>query len=93
VRRDLALVVKEGLAAADLMDKIRQSAGPLLQNLVLFDVYCDVSLGAGMKSVAFALYLQHSERTLTDDEINQCLARVTTALAQDFDAKLREAST
>src|SRR5690606_14635459 len=39
VRRDIAVLVDQSVAAGDLLEDIREQAGPVLKNLRLFDVY------------------------------------------------------
>lgn len=66
---DVALVVAEPMPAAQVHDALRAGAGPLLESLRLFDVYRDAErLGAGLKSLAFAMRFRAADRTLTVDE-------------------------
>ncbi|MDZ7808934.1 MAG: hypothetical protein U5L11_00810 [Arhodomonas sp.] len=45
---------------------------------------------SGHKSLAIGLILQDSERTLTDEDVEACIARVVSRLKDDFNASLRE---
>ena len=66
---DVALVVGSGLPSADVLVALREGAGELLESIRLFDVYADADrLGAGLKSLAFALRFRASDRTLTIEE-------------------------
>jgi phenylalanyl-tRNA synthetase beta chain len=65
---DLALVVDAGVAAADVSAALRHGAGPLLEDLRLFDVYTGSQVGEGRKSLAFAVRLRAPDRTLTAEE-------------------------
>jgi phenylalanyl-tRNA synthetase beta chain len=66
---DLALVVSQDVPAAQLLAAVREGAGELLESVRLFDVYVDTErLGAGLKSMAFALKFRAPDRTLTVDE-------------------------
>ena len=68
-KEDVALVVDESVAAADVEAALRSGAGELLESIRLFDVYRDVErLGAGRKSLAYALRFRASDRTLTVEE-------------------------
>jgi phenylalanyl-tRNA synthetase beta chain len=52
-----------------VLDAVRDGAGPLLESARLFDVYQDAErLGAGRKSLAFALRFRANDRTLTVEE-------------------------
>ncbi|MEO7259706.1 MAG: phenylalanine--tRNA ligase subunit beta [Jatrophihabitantaceae bacterium] len=66
---DLALVVAADVPAADVLAAVRHGAGELLETIRLFDVYTDAQrLGAGLKSLAFALRFRAPDRTLTVEE-------------------------
>src|SRR5690606_38733224 len=76
VRRDIALVVNRSVMAGDLLEDIREQAGAVLKNLRLFDVYQGKGIDPESKSLAIGLTLQHSSRTLTDDEVNAVMDKV-----------------
>jgi phenylalanyl-tRNA synthetase beta chain len=67
-KEDVALVVDAGLPAAVLADTLRDGAGPLLESVRLFDVWTGEQVGAGRKSLAFALRFRAPDRTLTESE-------------------------
>jgi phenylalanyl-tRNA synthetase beta chain len=67
-KEDVALVVDADLPAATLAATLREGAGPLLESLRLFDVWTGEQVGAGRKSLAFALRFRASDRTLTEAE-------------------------
>jgi phenylalanyl-tRNA synthetase beta chain len=89
IRRDLAVVVDTGTSAADLRRVVADAAGELLQELVFFDVYQGKGVETGRKSIAFGLILQDYSRTLTEQEIEAIVARVTGRLDEEFGATLR----
>lgn len=90
VRRDLALVVERAVPVADLLEVAAASGGTLVRDTVLFDVYQGAGVEAGKKSVALGVTLQDAEDTLTDDRVDEVMARIVERLAADFGAKLRE---
>jgi phenylalanyl-tRNA synthetase beta chain len=90
IRRDLAVVVDEAIAVDDLCAEVRTAAGELLQELVIFDVYQGKGIETGRKSIAFGLILQDSSRTLTDEDTEALVARVTRRLEDSIGATLRE---
>ena len=90
IRRDLAIVTDLGVTAAALQTEVRKSAGALLKEMVIFDVYQGKGIETGRKSVAFGLILQDSSRTLTDDDVEVVISRVTESLNKKFGAVLRE---
>jgi len=66
--QDVALVVGAAVPAAEVDAALRAGAGPLLEDLRLFDVYTGTQVGEGSKSLAFTLRLRAPDRTLTAEE-------------------------
>ena len=89
VRRDLAFLMDNQIASADLMSEARNAAGEHLVDLMLFDVYQSKDIDNKGKSLALGLTFQHASRTLTDDEINMSIDRVVKKLDIKFKAELR----
>ncbi len=89
ISRDLAVVVREDLYVADLMDAIRQKGGEYLEEVSLFDVYRGAQVAEGMKSVAFALSFRASDKTLKDEDVAQAMERILKNLEKNFGAQLR----
>jgi phenylalanyl-tRNA synthetase beta chain len=67
-KEDVALVVDDAVPAARVEAALRAGAGELLESVRLFDVYTGQQIGAGRKSLAFALRLRARDRTLTAAE-------------------------
>jgi phenylalanyl-tRNA synthetase beta chain len=87
---DLAMVVPEAVPAAALLETVRAAAGDLLESVRLFDVYTDTDrLGAGLKSLAFALRFRAPDRTLTVEEATVARDAAVAAAAERFGASLR----
>ena len=57
------------MLAADVEAALRDGAGPLLEQLRLFDVYTGPQVGEGQRSLAYALRFRAPDRTLTDVEV------------------------
>jgi phenylalanyl-tRNA synthetase beta chain len=99
VERDLAIVVKETVSHAAVVEAIRAPASPWLRDVVLFDVYrpkkqasaetSATSLAADEKSLAVRLVLNRDDATLTEEDIDVAVKAVLDSLAQRVDARLR----
>ncbi|WP_137221068.1 phenylalanine--tRNA ligase subunit beta [Shewanella sp. MEBiC00475] len=89
-RRDIALVVDEAVSATDVMNLIRKVGENQLVGLNLFDVYQGKGVEAGKKSLAIALTLQDTTRTLEDKDITETMDSVVSALKTEFNASLRD---
>ena len=62
---------------AEKLDKaIRQAAAALLVDLALFDVFRGAALADGTRSLAYRLRLQSPDRTLTDTDVADIVAKV-----------------
>lgn len=87
VEQAMALVVDESVAAGALERAIESSR--LVASARVFDVYRGEQLGAGKKSVAFAVRFQAADRTLTTEDANKEQARILGRLEREFGASLR----
>jgi phenylalanyl-tRNA synthetase beta chain len=86
---DLALLVPNGVRAAEVERVIRNAAGDLLERLVAFDLYEGAGVEPGHRSVAWRLTLRHPERTLRDKEIDGRRARILSALQTELNVRQR----
>jgi phenylalanyl-tRNA synthetase beta chain len=90
LRQDLAFVVDEDVAAADLLAAIREAAGGLLRELEVFDEYRNPeTIGEGKRSLAFRVAFASPEGTLSDEDVAPVRASIVDALSSRFGAVLR----
>jgi phenylalanyl-tRNA synthetase beta chain len=89
IRRDIAIIVDEGVTAQSVRECIGQAAPNVLKNLRFFDVYRGEGIDSGKKSLALGLILQAASRTLTDEEVDGLIGRVVESLKQELAATLR----
>ena len=90
VRRDLALIVDEVITASEIINCVKKSTGPVLQDVIIFDVYRGKGIEEGKKSMALSLVIQDDTQTLTDSEIDAIVSRLLLLLANEKNAKLRD---
>jgi len=90
IRRDIAVVVREGISAEDLVNAIEATEPKLISSVRIFDIYKGPGIEAGLKSVALGLILQETSRTLTDDDADAVMAAVVQNLQVQFAAELRD---
>ena len=90
IRRDLAILVAQNIAAQDIQQSILQTAGMLLKGIHVFDVYQGKGIQEGYKSLAIGITLQHDTRTLIEQEVTDIINRIMARLKQQFDAILRD---
>jgi phenylalanyl-tRNA synthetase beta chain len=89
VLEDLAVVVDQGVPAERVESLIRQTGGALVSRVRLFDLYQGDQVGAGKKSLAYAITYQATDRTLTDTEVARLRDRIVRRLESDLGARLR----
>ncbi|MFP5394150.1 MAG: phenylalanine--tRNA ligase subunit beta, partial [Gammaproteobacteria bacterium] len=92
--RDLALVLKQGVAAQDVLDAFAAElqinpAGKIVQAIVLFDEYRGKGLEADEKSLAFRFSLQDTQTTLQDEAVDAVMTALASAAQQKLGARLR----
>ncbi len=90
VRRDLAVVVDDGLPAQELIAALVAGKPPRVEAVRLFDVYRGPGIGPGKKSLAILVLIQDTERTLTDAEIDATVAQLLRIAIDQFGATLRQ---
>ena len=86
---DLAFIVADDVPADKVRNTIAKTAGKLLVDLDLVDIYRGPGVEEGNRSLAFRLRFQAADRTLTDEEITTVRESVIAAAAKTNGAKLR----
>ena len=89
VTRDLAMLVDKSVAVAEIEAVIKKSAGKLLEEIKLFDVYEGKQIPEGKKSVAYSAVFRAEDRSLTGEEIQEVFDKVLKNLEKELNAQLR----
>ena len=89
VVRDLSILIDERLPAADVRGTIRSSAPDTLISIREFDRYQGKGVPEGQVSLSIRLTFRHTDRTLTDAEVQQAVETIVIALASRHQAVLR----
>lgn len=89
MERDLALLMPKALKVAEVVREIKKTAGPLLQEVSVFDQYEGDKLPAGKKSVAFRMSYQDKAATLQDQVVNDSMSNVLGSLKQKLGVEVR----
>ena len=86
IARDIAVWVPEGVKSADVAKIIRENAGDIvIRGPELFDEFkkpASPAGGDGKVSYAFRTVFQSYERTLTDAEVNEIMAKITDKITE-----------
>jgi phenylalanyl-tRNA synthetase beta chain len=93
VSRDIAMLVPLDLAHGKVAAVLAGANEPLLEDVMLFDVFTDPSgqkIDASRKSMAYSLTYRASDRTLTSNEVNAAHDRLKALLKAKLPVELRE---
>ncbi|MEQ1894712.1 MAG: phenylalanine--tRNA ligase subunit beta, partial [Planctomycetota bacterium] len=82
VKVDVAVAAPETLGAGTLAAALANAGKGLVERCELFDLFRGGNLGPGRKSLAFHVFLQAADRTLSDQDCAKYLARVERAVAE-----------
>ena len=89
VERDFAFVVDDGVEAGDILRAARGAEKGLIAEVSVFDVFRGEAIGADRKSIAIAVTLQPTEKTLTDAEIEAVGQKIVAAVSKATGGTLR----
>jgi phenylalanyl-tRNA synthetase beta chain len=89
VRRDLALMLPVDVSYQQVRSVSAAAAGPLLEKVVVFDVYQGENLKKGYKSLAIGLIFNDVSSTLKDEDVDSLIETVVSELGQRLGAQLR----
>lgn len=70
-RRDIAFSISKNASFSSIQQAIDLHKHALVKNWFLFDQFESESIGPDKKSMAFGFIYQHTDQTLSDDEVNQ----------------------
>ncbi|HOX57914.1 MAG TPA: phenylalanine--tRNA ligase subunit beta [Candidatus Paceibacterota bacterium] len=90
IRRDVAMVLPEATTYDTILQVVKQAKPANLEAAELFDVFRGKNVPAGQKSMAYAFTYRHTERTLTDAEVNAVHEKLVAQLKQKLLAVVRE---
>ena len=86
---DLALLVPEGITAAEVERVLRSAGGELLERVALFDEYRGEGVPDGTRSLAWRLTFRDPARTLRDKEIEGRRQKVLRSLESELGVRPR----
>lgn len=89
VRRDLAIVIDAEIPLSAVMHAVYQANIPLVKHVALFDLYQGKGIAENQKSLALSILMQDTQRTLTDEDADNCVTLLLQLLQESFSATLR----
>src|SRR5574344_43595 len=88
VRRDFAFVLDKSVPVSDLTAFIKETGGKIVQEVKIFDVFEDESLG-DKHSVALGVIAQDVEHTLEEAEVEKLATAIVEGAKEKCGATLR----
>ena len=85
--RDVALLTPSGVPEGRVRDIIARHR--LVERVELFDIYSGENIPTGTRSLAFHVYFQSHDRTLTTEEVNRSLQGLLRTLEREVGATMR----
>ena len=89
VQRDISLLVDRGVQFNDLLRAIRDEEIRECRQALLVGTYEGVNIPADKRSITLRLEYRSDERTLTDEEVEEHHAKLTSSLLEKFSAEQR----
>jgi phenylalanyl-tRNA synthetase beta chain len=89
VKLDVAFDAGPGVLTADLLDRLGDAIGDLLEASEVFDVFVGPGMESGRRSIAIRLTLRAPDRTLRDEEVMPLLRQAVASVEQWLDVRLR----
>lgn len=90
ITRDIAVLVSSDTRVVEVEDVIENTAGPLLIDSDLFDLYEGEGVEEEKKSLAFRLVFQATDRTLKDEEVEALMQKLTKTLEENLEWEVRK---
>lgn len=87
--RDFAFIVKDSVAADDVLRAAKSADKKLITDAQIFDVYAGKGVEQGYKSLALSVTIQPVEATLTDKELEELMMAVINAVGEKTGGVLR----
>jgi phenylalanyl-tRNA synthetase beta chain len=89
MQRDLAFVLDVHTPAGELLAALREAAADRVRSIEVFDDYRGKGVAENQKSLAIRVVMQDTERTLTDQEVDDAVQKLVDAALRQCNAPLR----
>ncbi|MBI5588891.1 MAG: phenylalanine--tRNA ligase subunit beta [Deltaproteobacteria bacterium] len=88
VARDITLILSKTLESRSIIEMVEEMHNPLVERIMLFDVFEGGHLPLDKKSLSFRLTYRSAAETLEDEAVNALHKNISDKLIQEFDAAL-----
>jgi phenylalanyl-tRNA synthetase beta chain len=88
VARDITLILSKALESGRIIEMVQEMQEPLMERIMLFDVFEGGHLPSDRKSLSFRMTYRSDSETLEDEAVNELHKSISDKLIQEFDAAL-----
>ena len=89
ISKDMAFIMDDNVTSEEVMKTIKKAGGRLVTSIKVFDLYKGSNLGENKKSLAFNLYFEDPNKTLTLDEVTVVFDKIIEEVEKKHNATLR----
>lgn len=89
VSRDLSILVDEDTSFESIYNSAYKANKNLIKNISLFDVYIGDNIPENKKSYGLNFRISDKSKTLSDNEIDDLMKKITNNLIKEFGVELR----
>ncbi len=90
ISKDVAFILSKEVTNDQVISTIRQAGGKLLSKVELFDYYEGDKIDKDKKSIAYNLYFESNDKTLSDDDVNPLFDKIIENVIKKHNAILRD---
>ena len=89
ISKDMAFILDDNITSEEVIKTIKKAGGKLVNSIKVFDLYKGSNLSENKKSLAFNLYFEDSNKTLTLDEVTVVFDKIIAEVEKKYNAILR----
>ena len=89
ISKDMAFILDDNITSEEVIKTIKKAGGKLVNSIKVFDLYKGTNLGENKKSLAFNLYFEDPNKTLTLEEITVVFDKIIMEVEKKHNATLR----
>ena len=90
ISKDVAFILSKEVTNDQVISTIRQAGGKLLSKVEVFDYYEGDKIDTDKKSIAYNLYFESNDKTLSDDDVNPLFDKIIENVVKKHTAILRD---
>lgn len=89
ITRDISIVLKDEVKAADLLKLVKKAGGSLVKSVRVFDIYKGEHIEEGSKSVSLKIVYEDPNKTLKTSDVDAPHNKILEELNKHYNANLR----